>query len=111
MSHARNSALAYLSQLSPKAFAEFFYEAVKDRVTSDRSDWHGHFILADAEQVDADEPWDVELIALQDDKQYGGWSDDAPLCQSGTCDSCGHRVRSWAKQAVCPVCNQAVHCT
>ncbi|MBA4016313.1 MAG: hypothetical protein C0483_03910 [Pirellula sp.] len=111
MLNARSHALTFLSTLSDKAFAEFFYEAVRGRTTSDRNDWNGHFILADAERIVADEPWDVDLIAIHDRQQYADWVDDAPICQSGTCTNCSNRVRSWAKQATCPVCSQTVHCT
>jgi hypothetical protein len=110
MSNSRSLALSYLSELSDKAFAEFFYEAVRERITSDSKEWHGHMILADAQQVD-DEPWDIDFIALHDRQQYAAWDDDAPICQSGTCSNCGQRLRSWAKSACCPVCGQSVYCT
>jgi hypothetical protein len=110
MSNARSVALSYLSSLPNKAFAEFFYEAVRDRNTSDKADWRGHFILADTECVENDGVWDIDFIAL-DDGSYGQWHDGSSICQSGTCNSCGRAVRSWAKRAKCPVCGNAVYCT
>jgi hypothetical protein len=111
MSGPRETALTYVTRLSNKAFAEFFYEAVRGRVTSDAEEWNGHFVLADAEQVTANEPWDIDFIGIHDSEQYESWDDNAPICQSGACQTCGCRVRSWAKQAVCPICEQSVFCT
>lgn len=113
MSNVRKNVLAFLAELSNKEFAEFFYEAVRGRLTSDAKEWQGHFILADSEQVSEDEPWDVDVIALHDPQHYpaSDWGDDAPICQSGTCSLCGHKVRSWAKQAICPICGEIAYCT
>ncbi len=110
MSDARSDAISFLTSLSDKAFAEFFYEAVRDRNTSDIADWRGHFILADAECDENDGGWEIDFIAL-DDRSYGPWDRDAPICQSGRCTDCGHSVRSWAKKAACPVCGASVNCT
>jgi hypothetical protein len=111
MANPREVALAYVTRLSHKAFAEFFYAAVRGRVTSDAEAWRGHFVLADAEQVEDSEPWDVNFIAVHDPQKYGEWDDAATICQSGNCESCGGRVRSWAKQALCPICGEVVYCT
>ncbi len=110
MPNERVTALYYLSKLSDKAFAEFFYEAVRDRNTSDIKQWKGHFVLADAEQVEG-EPWEVVLIASQDSRDNAKWANDVPICQSGQCRSCTNLVRSWTKTAICPVCGQHVYLT
>ena len=104
----RREALHYLTTLNDKQFAELFYEAVAGRNTSDSRRWGGHFVLADAEKVDG-EPWAVDFIALSADAAV--WGDDAPICQSGTCTGCGSPVRSWSKQARCPVCGAQIYCT
>lgn len=112
MSNARVTALTYLTGLSDKAFVEFFYEAVRDRVTSDIKEGHGHLILADAEKAPDGERWDIEFLALHDRQNYSAeWGDDSPICQSGTCHGCGQIVRSWAKKAICPVCGAQASCT
>lgn len=104
----RSHVLGFLQALSDKQFAEFFYEAVRDRNTSDLEAWSGHLVLANAEKVD-DEPWSIDLLALPEDRDP--WSNDADICQSGSCASCSSAVRSWAKQASCPVCGASVYCT
>ena len=77
---------------------------------SDLPEWQGHFILADAECVD-NGPWDEEFIALPVAAERSEWSDEAGICQSGTCGSCGAEIQSWSKLAECPVCGAAVGCT
>ncbi|MFN3649552.1 MAG: hypothetical protein ACK47B_08200 [Armatimonadota bacterium] len=106
----RQRTLRWLRSLTDKGFAELFYEAVKDRKTDGG---YGHFVLAEAARRDLIEgPWDVDFIGLHDREHYGGeWDDDAPICQSGTCRECGVDVRSWAKEAVCPVCGSKVYGT
>ena len=104
----RSHALRFIETLSDKQFAEFFYQAVRDRNTSDLEAWAGHLVLANAEKVD-DEPWSLDLLALPENRE--SWSDDADICQSGACATCSAEVRSWAKQALCPVCGARVYCT
>lgn len=106
----RKQVLNWLGELDHKAFAELFYEAVATRTTSDLKEWRGHFILADCEKVD-DSPWDLDLIALPVESERADWAEGVPICQSGTCESCGAEVRCWSKRAECPVCATAVYCT
>lgn len=106
----REQVLDWCRGLNDKQFAEFFYEAVASRNTSDLPEWRGHFVLADAEFVD-DGPWEVDFIALPVETERAPWSDEGPICQSGTCGSCGFAVRSWSKRAECPVCANPVYCT
>ena len=49
--------------------------------------------------------------ALPEVSERAGWSDEALICQSGSCEGCGSEVRSWSKRAECPVCGNAVGCT
>jgi hypothetical protein len=103
--------IKWLRSLSDKQFVEFFYEVVKDRNTSDIEKWNGHFILSDTECVENEE-WETDHIALHDPQECPeGWADDVPICQSGTCSSCGAEVRSWAKHAICSICKNKVYCT
>src|SRR5262249_31077934 len=98
----------WLAGLTDKAFAEFFYDVVRERA---RSPAGRHFVLAEADRV-GDEPWSVDCIAVHEsEKTPRPWADDVPICQSGTCSACGAEVRSWAKNAVCPVCSAKVYCT
>lgn len=108
MANERSIALHWLSTLSNKEFAEFFYSAVAERRTSDIKDWQGHFVLADAQKVQS-EPWAIDFIAIPEGKE--SWSADAPICQSGGCGTCGALIRSWAKNAVCPICGSAAGLT
>ncbi len=106
-----NQVREWLQSLKDKQFAAFFYDAVSERVTSDMPEWRGHFLLAHCEHVD-DGPWAFDFIALDDLQKYPeGWVDDVPICQSGRCSGCGSAVRSWAKDAICPVCGGKVRCT
>jgi hypothetical protein len=101
-------ALYWLSNLSHKQFAEFFYQAVKERRTSDFQEGRGHFVLANAEIVDNDR-WAIDFIALPEAAEP--WAEDVPLCQSGPCGACGADMRSWAKKAICPICGAPVGLT
>ena len=103
----RSQVLDWLRGLNDKQFAEIFYEAVATRNTSDLPEWRGHFILADAELVD-EEPWAVDFIAMPVESERAEWSDEALICQSGTCGGCNADIRSWSKRAECPVCGRAV---
>lgn len=101
----RAAALEYLRALCSKEFAEFFYEAVRDRMTSETPAVRGHFVLADA-WFDDDSGWTADFIALGDSAKYGegSWAADLPLCESGECHECGTTIRSWAKSMICPIC-------
>lgn len=105
------AALHWLGTLTDKQFAEFFYEAVRERNTSDQKEWNGHFVLADTERV-TNFSWSLACIALPDPTAYAErWGDDAAICQSGTCMGCDTEVRSWAKHAICPICGTKVYLT
>lgn len=107
----RLQALSYLQSLSTKQFTQFFYDAVDERNTSDCSDWKGHLVLADAEQV-VGEPWNLDFLALADLEKYNKpWNDDIELAQQTVCAGCGYRIRSWAKYMICPVCQTSQYGT
>jgi hypothetical protein len=103
----RQSARRWLAGLTDKAFAEFFYESVGERKDPRRG---GHFLLAEAALMDG--RWVVDFVGVHDRDSYDAlWVDDAPICQSGQCGTCDSEVRSWAKQAICPVCGSNVYAT
>ncbi len=97
----RQRLLEWLSGLTDRQFAEVFYEAIRDRRTSDFADGQGHFVLSDV-QLEAG-GWVVDFIATPDATQPD-WADDVPICQSGRCPGCSHPVRCWSKRMVCPIC-------
>ncbi len=67
--------------------------------------------MSDTESVENGE-WETGYIALHDPQEYPeGWTDNVPICQTGTCRNCGAEIRSWAKHAICPICNYKVYCT
>lgn len=109
----RTNVIAWLSGMSHKQFAEFFYDAVAKRITSDFKEEEGHFVLADTSQFPC-EGRETDFIALPDTAKYDHdwvWADDSPICQSGDCLGCGSVVRSIAKHAICPLCYEEVYCT
>jgi hypothetical protein len=97
--------LHWISNLSDKQFADFFYKATLKRNTADSG--KGHFVLADAWKL-PEEPWLVDFIALPSAHEI---SHESMICQSGECNSCGSKLRSWAKKAICPVCGKEINCT
>jgi len=64
--------------------------------------------------------WFHFMLAVKDREEQklylvadGGenWVPDATLCQFGTCQSCGSKQVSWAKNAVCEFCSGDVYLT
>jgi hypothetical protein len=96
-----------LRSLSDKQFAEVFYQAAEGRELSNVPRGTSRFVLADAEFTDGELALDV--IALPGDDSH--WIEDLPICQSGECARCGLKLRSWAKQAECPLCRLEVACS
>lgn len=108
----RSSVIEYLRDLSPKAFAELFYEAVDGK-----HPWPGEeesvdvrlllgYASQDRSEDESDADWTVALVCPVPGTR---WVDDAPVCQHGSC--CGHRTVSWAKNSVCPICRGSVYGT
>ena len=75
-SDIRKSALQWISGLTDREFAEFFYDAVHERCTSDSPEEGGHFVLADASHDPDSTVWDVDFIALPRDETP--WIEAAP---------------------------------
>lgn len=104
----RKNAVSFVRSLSEKEFVEFFYDATAERSFGDVAEYQNHLIIADSESIDG-EAWETDFLALPEERAH--WSADAPICQSGKCGKCTARVRSWAKNALCPICGKAVYCT
>ena len=98
---SRQSVVRYLRALADKELAELFYEATRERPSSDVAEARRHFVLGDASLDDG--AWSVEVISPADEA-HGPWAAGVPICQSGTCDGCGLQIRSWAKHMLCSVC-------
>ncbi len=57
-------------------------------------------------------PWELEAVAYVDPAEYGdGLGPDYGLCQEGTCQVCGTRVRSNVKHGLCSICGGPAHMT
>lgn len=103
---------AWLSSLSHKEFAEFFYKSLASRHLwkEERRFCESHLVLANAvrrlrdDGVTWDE-WELHLICPAEE----AWGDDAPVCQFG--EHCGVSTASWSKRSVCPVCGGHVYGT
>ena len=107
----RGHVIAWLSSLTDQQFAEVFYEAASERATSNSYGECCHFLLAHSSSSPREQR-DIVFVALPDPEQYSrNWSDDCPICQTGECAECGARVRSIAKRAICPICEEKVDCT
>lgn len=108
----KEDVMKWSRSLTERQFAEFFYEVVAGRNTSDV--FEGHFVLADAERIKG-EPWEIDFVGLPNPNHAANlekdWVDDADICESGTCQHCQIRVRSWVKDALCPVCGSEVYCS
>ena len=103
--------IKWLESLSDKQFAEFFYKAVQNRKTFDVQEENGHYILSHIRKNE-EEMWERDDIALHSPQEYPeGWNDNVPICQFGTCQECETSISSWAKHAICPICNNKVYCT
>ena len=108
----RSSVIAYLRRLTPKQFAELFYEAGEDMHPwpDEEGSSEVRFVLAYAwRELDDDAPDAPRRLSLMCPARETNWADDAPLCQHGS--HCGQDTISWAKHAVCPVCGGDVYGT
>ena len=98
---SRQAIVQYLRALADKELAEVFYEATRDRPSSDVAEAKRHFVLGEVSLEEG--KWDLEVISPADAAD-GPWASGVPICQSGTCDGCGLQLRSWAKHMSCSVC-------
>jgi hypothetical protein len=104
--------LNWVQELTDKQLVEFFYEAVQGRkISGENDDFRKHFVLAIATSREIKElsswsSWKLYTLGLADNQS---WVDDAIICQHGYC--CNHDVISWAKNAICPICEGKVYLT
>ncbi len=57
-------------------------------------------------------PWKLDAVAYVDSREYGDdLGPDYGLCQAGSCQSCGTRVRSNVKHGLCPICGGPAYMT
>ena len=105
----REAVLKYMRELTPKAFAELFYESTRGThpCPAESELYDGRIILAYAER-EHDEPtaeWELTMVcpATED------WVDESPICQHG--NHCKFETVSWAKNSRCPICDGNVYGT
>jgi hypothetical protein len=105
---SRETVIQHLRDLGEREFAELFYDIARARSVRNPEGTARHLVLADAARDDG--KWVVEVIAGHDPAQYrDGWAPGVPICQSGTCESCGNELRSWAKHMLCPICGATAY--
>lgn len=109
----RSRAVAWLSSITDKEFAEAVHEAARVRCQTSTAVAHANRFVLACVSLDCDtDHWDLEVVALHDPLQYTrGFDAEAPLCQFGRCSSCGFAMVSWAKHAKCSVCGGETYCT
>ena len=97
--------------MSDKQFVDFFYKAVSGRDTAEVTGESAHLVIANTSRIPG-EVRETVFLALPDPAEYSNeWADDCPICQTGDCIECGSKIRSIAKNAICPICNAKVYCT
>ncbi len=102
----------WLGKLSDVELIDFFATHMRDRniYRAEGRYREGHLFLAvssrDKEDNGETGPWQVQVLAPAVGQK---WTGDAPVCQFGTCQSCGHPTASVSKMAECPVCFHPVH--
>ena len=105
----RTKVVEYLRGLSPKAFAEVFYESTRDTHPwpgeEDVNDVRYVLVYAHREVGDSSGDWSLSMVCPTPED----WSDDAPVCQHG--DHCKIDTISWAKSSECPICHGEVYGT
>jgi hypothetical protein len=56
--------------------------------------------------------WELDAVAYVDSREYGDeFGPNDGLCQEGSCQSCGTRVRSNVKHGICPICEGPAYMT
>ena len=106
----RDGVLAWLAGLADGPWLELMTSACQRRQA--RHDGESRFAVAHIWRFDRDEPWVVELIAVEDEAHYLGRfaAEDCTVIRSATCSGCGIRVGSWARVVHCPVCGESLSC-
>ena len=107
----KEQCLKLMKGLTDKQFVQLFYEAMSGRNTSDMGEdvAKGHFILADVLTWE-DKEINIEFVGLNFYKE-DTYEDDYPICQSGTCQNCKNKIRSFAKRILCPICSNEAYGT
>jgi hypothetical protein len=106
----RESVLAWLAGLPKGHWLEVMTAACTQRPT--RPDGELHFTIANIWRFNAEEPWGVELVAVEDVAHYNGRfaAEDCSVIRATTCRACRNRVGSWARVVRCPVCGESLSC-
>ena len=112
----REGVLKWLRALPEEEFAHLLAEACQGRA-------YRHYDTTDVRYAvaqmwrDGDDPWIVDLIAVEDLEAYQGtpFADGFPtsdsIVRSAHCEQCSLRVCSWARRVRCPVCDKSLSCS
>ncbi len=101
----------WLSKLSDVELIDFFTAHMRDRniYRAEARYREAHMVLAvasrDREDNGKTSPWQLQMLAPAVGQS---WTSDAPVCQFGTCSTCGQATASVSKVAQCPVCLEPV---
>ncbi len=102
----------WMRDLTDQEFVTFFYTQLSARhiYPAERHLIDSSLVLANSkrtcEEGQYPGPWQLELIGAA--PRVLGTEND-PLCEAGTCASCGHKIISICEMATCPLCNELVH--
>jgi hypothetical protein len=101
----------WLSKLSDVELIDFFAAHMRDRniYRAEGRCREAHLVLCvssrDREDNGDAGPWRLQVLAPAVGQT---WSGDAPICQFGTCTTCGRATASVSRTAQCPVCLEPV---
>jgi hypothetical protein len=101
----------WLSKLTDVELIDFFAEQMRDRniYRAEGRYREAHLVLGvssrDREDNGDAGPWRLQVLARAVGKK---WTGDVPVCQFGTCTTCGHQTASVSRTAQCPVCLEPV---
>ena len=101
------------------ALLEEVFSSRRPNPEEDRFDQNRYFLGTSSRLLESDEgepdkwgPWKFEAVAYLDRNHYpAGNGPNYGFCQFGACSTCGIRVRSNVKNAVCPICSTKVSMT
>jgi hypothetical protein len=101
----------WLSKLTDVEVIDFFAEHMRDRniYRAEGKYREAHLVLGvssrDREGNEDTGPWRLQVLASAVGPK---WAGDSPVCQFGTCTTCGHKTASVSRAALCPVCLKPV---
>jgi hypothetical protein len=101
----------WLQDLTDTEFIAFFYSELGSRniYRAEGRYRESHLVLGvssrDREDNGTAGSWRLQVLAPTPGQNWGA---DAPVCQFGTCTTCGHATASIGKSAQCPVCMEPV---